>query len=79
MGKIVRRMYCPECDSNEEHLICQKGTRQKQDGIWVRYIASCQRCDQRHRFGIVDQVVAHTYCIPINDYNSLVSKEIFSY
>lgn len=75
---MVRKMYCPLCDSMEEHAITYKGTKQKKDGVHVKFLSNCLRCEFRHLNRIIPTYTINFNVIPIFDYNALAQKEIFA-
>ena len=78
MAQTIRKIYCPVCDSMEEHSITQHGTKQKTDGVYVKFLHDCQRCRERWKLGVLKHCIVGQSCIPVKDYNALIQKEIFA-
>jgi hypothetical protein len=74
---IIRTMFCPTCESMQDHEIVQKGTKQKKDGVWVKFISDCKRCSDRWSMGIIKTYSIPLNVIPVKEYNALIQREIF--
>ena len=74
----VRTCWCDTCNSPQEHEIIYKGTKQKKDGVYVKYLSNCQRCQFRWEHRIISTYNVGFHVIPINDYNALIQMEIYA-
>ena len=79
MSQIFRYCFCETCRSIQSHEIIQKGTKTKQDGIWVKYLSVCQNCERKLDLKQIKSYIIPFYCIPVKDFNALVNKEIYSF
>lgn len=74
----IRTMWCDKCNGPQDHEVTFKGTKQKKDGVHVKFLSDCLRCKDRHAMKVISTYSINFNVIPIVSYNALIQKEIYA-